>query len=155
MDKIGCRYKLFTLMLIVLTFFCSCSDRQKATDEAVTTVSEVSIYDNQTTTVTYDITKYTKGGEFLAVICKGQAFCFCDILSNKEEMDYYVSQAEYCGTVERYRDDDRFPEHELESNFLPVGVKLYAYGDYMIAEFEEYYLWDGRIRVYGHILHIK
>lgn len=161
-------------LILALSAFTACADTNApASGDTLTTgdsvVSEDTLPDEPeiTTTKTYDISRYERSSEFLAVIYNDVPYYYSENIYDPQELAYYLSLAEYVGQVESDADEnpsvveyfledgtpvyaEQFPTENFQSNFLAIGTKLYILGDYMIAEFAE--PWDNGRIVYGQVM---
>ncbi len=160
-------------LLLALSVFTACADTNTpasgdtlATGDSVVSEDTLPNEPEITTTKTYDISRYEKSSEFLAVIYNDVPYYYSENIYDPQELAYYLSQAEYVGQVESDADEnyapaedysdgetpvgEMFPTKNFQSNFLAIGTKLHILDGYMIAEFAE--PWDNGKIVYGQVL---
>lgn len=158
MDKNNRCYKLLALdkAIIICLIILSACLTACAGDNYVEFHHQSSIDDGQdsTTYVTYDINRFSKSSDFLALLYNNDIYYYADVIYDINELSYYVSLAELVGIVESTIADENSPKMHLESNFLEVGTKLYLQDEYIIAAYEEPQEWQNKV-IYGQILIIK
>ena len=160
-------------LLLALSVFTACADTNTpasgdtlATGDSVVSEDTLPNEPEITTTKTYDISRYEKSSEFMAVIYNDVPYYYSENIYDPQELAYYLSQAEYVGQVESDADEnyvpaedysdgetpvgEMFPTKNFQSNFLAIGAKLHILDGYMIAEFAE--PWDNGRIVYGQVL---
>ncbi len=152
---------VFICVIVLLLSFTSCADNhvehnpENTQESSSGTYQQEPVVSSKETTATYDINQYSAGYGVLATMCNGNTYYYSSVIFDPRELAYYISLAEYAGSVEIDLDDDYVsPQNNLESNYLPVGTKLYLLDSYMIAEYCEPHQWYGKI-IYGQVLGIK